>query len=183
MKSLSPRMFVLAAIVGALAAAAVFAADAAAGASRGAPSRARPAQSGQLVVDWNRLLLAIVNSPGAQPASMQPTRSFAIVHAAIYDAVDAIDRRHEPYLISARAPRSASEVAAADAAARTALVGLYPAQTPMVDAMYGSELAKVVDGIAKQQGISKVVFDRGGYQYHGRVKAVADGAREGGLEF
>jgi large subunit ribosomal protein L18 len=44
-------------------------------------------------------------------------------------------------------------------------------------------VGKLVAEKAKAAGITKVVFDRGGYRYHGRVKAVADGAREGGLEF
>ena len=45
------------------------------------------------------------------------------------------------------------------------------------------ELGKRVAERAKELGISKVVFDRGGYIYHGRVKALADAAREAGLEF
>ena len=42
---------------------------------------------------------------------------------------------------------------------------------------------KILAERAKAQGIGAVVFDRGGYKYHGRVKAFADGAREGGLQF
>ncbi len=44
-------------------------------------------------------------------------------------------------------------------------------------------VGKLLAEKVKAQGISRVVFDRGGYPFHGRVKAVADGAREGGLEF
>lgn len=46
-----------------------------------------------------------------------------------------------------------------------------------------TQVGRQVAERAKAAGITKVVFDRAGYQYHGRVKAVADGAREGGLEF
>src|SRR5579872_4248032 len=70
------------------------------------------------VIQWNRNLLAIVRTPGAQPATIHPTRSFAILHAAIYDAVNAIDQTHEPYAV--RVPNVsglASQSAAADAAA------------------------------------------------------------------
>jgi large subunit ribosomal protein L18 len=45
------------------------------------------------------------------------------------------------------------------------------------------QIGKLVAERAKEKGISKVVFDRGGYLYHGRVKALADAAREAGLEF
>jgi large subunit ribosomal protein L18 len=45
------------------------------------------------------------------------------------------------------------------------------------------EVGKIVAERAKEKGIKKVVFDRGGYLYHGRIKALADAAREAGLEF
>ena len=52
---------------------------------------------------------------------------------------------------------------------------------PKVDA--AREIGKLLAGRAKAKGVQQVVFDRGGYQYHGRVKALADGAREEGLQF
>ena len=45
------------------------------------------------------------------------------------------------------------------------------------------EAGKLLAKKAKEAGVERVVFDRGGYKYHGRVKAFAEGAREGGLEF
>ncbi len=46
-----------------------------------------------------------------------------------------------------------------------------------------ARVGKLVAQRAVAQGLKRVVFDRGGYPYHGRIKALADGAREGGLEF
>ena len=118
----------------------------------GSTHSAHPA-SGQPVIDWNQVLLSIVNTPGAQPSNIQPTRNFAILHAAIYDAVNSIDRTGQPYLIDIHAARHASDVAAADAAAHTALVGLYPAQRSVLDQDYAAELATVPAGWAKHGGI------------------------------
>ena len=74
------------------------------------------AQTLNPVVQWNRTLLAIVRTPGAQSPTVHPTRSFAMMHAAIYDAVNNIDGSHQAYLVSfARVSRKASEPAAAAA--------------------------------------------------------------------
>jgi large subunit ribosomal protein L18 len=68
-------------------------------------------------------------------------------------------------------------------------VTLAAASTLALDGSTGSkseraaEVGKLVAQRAREAGIERVVFDRGGYLYHGRVKALADGAREGGLEF
>ncbi len=51
------------------------------------------------------------------------------------------------------------------------------------DKAAASEVGKLIAERAKKAGVSEVVFDRGGYLYHGRVKALADAAREGGLNF
>src|SRR5437870_13076207 len=105
------------------------------------------AQPVDAVIEWNRTLLAIVRTPGAQPATIHSTRSFAILHAAIYDAVNNIDRKFNPYLI--RLPdvsRRASRLAAADQAAHDVLVALYPAFQATLDAELQQDLAQIPDG-------------------------------------
>jgi PAP2 superfamily len=112
------------------------------------------AQSIDPVVQWNRNLLAIVRTPGAQSATIHPTRSFAILHAAIYDAVNAIDQTHTPYAVRfAGASRRASQPAAADAAAHDVLVALYPGLTSTLDAEFRDSLTSVPDGVSKTEGI------------------------------
>jgi hypothetical protein len=107
------------------------------------------------VVQWNRVLLQIVRTPGAQPATVHPTRSFAILHAAIYDAVNAIDRTHKPYLVTlSQVPRDASQDAAAAAAAHEVLVALYPAFQANLDGQLQQSLAQIPDGWAKVEGIA-----------------------------
>src|SRR5579862_6742433 len=96
------------------------------------------------VLQWNKTLLAIVRTPGAQPATMHSTRSFAIMHAAIYDAVNAIDQRHKPHLVTLpNAPPNASQEAAAAAAAHEVLVALYPAFKVSLDAALQQSLGQI----------------------------------------
>src|SRR6266705_1747769 len=113
------------------------------------------AQPVNAVIEWNRTLLAIVRTPGAQPATIHSTRSFAILHAAIYDAVNNIDRKFTPYLVRLPdVPRSASEIAGADQAAHDVLVFLYPAFQASLDMELEQDLALLPDNERKTQGIA-----------------------------
>jgi hypothetical protein len=106
------------------------------------------------VVQWNKTLLTIVRTPGAQPATVHPTRSFAIMHAAVFDAVNAIDATHKPYLVRVEhvSPHASQEAAAA-AAAHETLVALYPAFQTTLDQQYDQSLAQIPDGADKTTGI------------------------------
>src|SRR5213080_2019780 len=110
------------------------------------PAMAQATKPVNQVVQWNRTLLVIVRTPGAQPATIHPTRSFAVMHGAIYDAVNAIDRTHKPYLVRLFAPRDASQEAAASSAAHDVLVTLYPALKSALDLDLQQSLAQIPDG-------------------------------------
>src|SRR5258707_776189 len=108
--------------------------------------------SGAVVIAWNKDLLHIVQTPGAQPATVPPTRSFAILHAAIYDAVVSITRDAPASLFSVSAPSSARADAAAATAGHDTLVALYPKWKAAADQQLASELAAIPNGVGKQQG-------------------------------
>jgi len=108
------------------------------------------------VIEWNRTLLSIVRTPGAQPPTIHPTRNFAILHAAIFDAVNNIGRDFEPYAVSRpHVSRTASLPAAADQAAHDVLLSLYPAFQTALDSELQQDLAQIADGRDKSDGIDE----------------------------
>ncbi len=113
--------------------------------------------SGDIVVAWNQQLLQIVLTPGAQPATVHPTRSFAILHAAIYDSVVSITKDASPYLFSVPASRGARVDAAAAQASHDTLAALYPNLNSKLqaglDQLLAGELVAIPDGAGKQDGI------------------------------
>jgi hypothetical protein len=126
-----------------------------------APAKAAQTEQGNAapsvnaVIEWNKTLLTIVRTPGVQPATIHSTRNFAILHAAIYDAIANIDTKFSPYLVRvSNVPRSASEIAAVDQAAHDVLVFLYPAFQASLDAELQRDLAQLLDNERKTQGIS-----------------------------
>ena len=93
-----------------------------------------------VVTEWNALALDAIRNESTSPPLA--ARNLAILHAAIYDAVNALDRAHEPYFMSLPAPPGASMEAAAVGAAYECLSDLYPSQTAAFDAALHQFLAR-----------------------------------------
>ena len=104
-----------------------------------------------VVTDWNNAALDAIRAGSTAPPIA--SRSLAILHVSIYDAVNGIARTHEPYLVQSAVPASASREAAASAAAHDALVNLFPAAASTFDALHAAILAGIPDGPQKTAGI------------------------------
>jgi membrane-associated phospholipid phosphatase len=119
------------------------------------PSVVSSATSVNPVIEWNRTLLVILRTAGAQPPTIHSTRSFAILHASIFDAVNNIDGTYSPYLVRlSDVSRLASQPAAADQAAHDVLVTLYPTFQATLDAELQQDLAQIPEGQDKADGVT-----------------------------
>jgi hypothetical protein len=96
------------------------------------------------VTDWNETASTAIVGTAGQPPPVAAL-SFAMVQGAVYDAVNAIDRGHRPYLVQPAARPTDSKDAAAATAAFRVLVALFPAQQPTLQARYDASLAAVAD--------------------------------------
>jgi hypothetical protein len=105
------------------------------------------------VVAWNAIAENAIVTVANKPPTAAPIY-MAYVEVAVYDAVNAIDGRHQPFAVVTDAPTGASEDAAAIAAAHRALVRLFPAQQAALDSAYASALADIPDGQSKTDGIT-----------------------------
>ena len=104
------------------------------------------------VLQWNDIAMATLDANRVNP--FEAARVAAIVHTAVFEAVNAVTGRYEPYLWTVSSPRGASPDAAAIAAAHAVLVHYYPASAAVLDAHRASSLATIADGQAKTDGIA-----------------------------
>jgi hypothetical protein len=100
-----------------------------------------------VITDWDTKAVAIV-----APAPLGQ-RELAMVHVAMFDAVNAIERRYRPYLVQPTALKTTSQDAAAATAAATVLAGLHPQAAAEIKAALATSLAAIADGEAKTDGI------------------------------
>jgi hypothetical protein len=115
------------------------------------PAGARAVTSDAVVREWNELAFTTI---GAQPGPFQGTRMMTTVQVAVFEAVNTITGKYEPYLGTLSAPPGASPEAAAVTAAHGVLVAFFPAQIANLDQRRDASLASIPDGQAKTDGIA-----------------------------
>jgi hypothetical protein len=103
------------------------------------------------VLDWNEIAAAQVGASGQ--IAPDATRSMTMVHVAMFDAADSIDRRYEPYAHKERGPAGASVDAAIASAAYAVLVGLYPEKEQQIESAYVAAMARIPEGASKTAGV------------------------------
>jgi hypothetical protein len=114
----------------------------------------RPVSSAaaDVVIDWNQKANAAVLEAKVYPFT--GTRVMAIVHTAMFDAINSIDGQYTPYKFKVSAPAGSLPEAAGDAAAHATLVALFPEQKAALDKAYQDSLAGIPDGAGKTAGIA-----------------------------
>lgn len=124
------------------------------------PTKA-PVFQEDVILQWNRVLMETILTPGQQPATIMPVRSYAMMHAAMFDAVNSIDGTHTSYLTDVPGSQNASIEAAAAQAAHDVLTALYPTRVAIFDAELATSLQGVEENRA-QQGIrvGQIVAER-----------------------
>jgi len=105
-----------------------------------------------VVTDWNEITLARVIAARQLPPD--GARTMALVHVAMFEAVNAVQQRYAPYAFKGRAAAGTSAEAAAAAAARSALLKLFPDQQDAVEKAYTASLAQIPDGAGKAAGVA-----------------------------
>jgi hypothetical protein len=111
--------------------------------AQGQDTQETNASGENVVLQWNRVLQETIRTPGLHPPTIFPVRSFAIMHAAIFDAVNSIEGSYTPYLTDVHGSRRASQEAAAAKAAHDVLVALYPTRA----SVFAAELTQSLNAI------------------------------------
>ena len=104
------------------------------------------------VLDWNEVALARV--VGTRQSPPDGARTMAMVHVAIFEAVNAVEQRYAPYAFKGRAPAGTSSEAAAATAAYLVLLRLFPDQSAPVEGAYTASMARIPEGDGKISGIA-----------------------------
>lgn len=105
-----------------------------------------------VVIEWNEI--AVATATAGKHGASEASRTTALVHAAIFDAINAIEGRYTAYKVKVTAPTGSSSEAAGAGAAHAALVRLYPDQKGTLDQALAKSLGRIAEGPARTDGVA-----------------------------